>query len=145
MHTWYADLFSKLTFSQKIKIRNTWRHQSAKSVGSRPGPAESRSGLIEADLGPNCLQRLSADYKSVKVLGYSAGVDLLLIVTPIVGFCNCSMFCCTLLYVHSSFAALLSLPSWCLVIVVWLCLAVPWVCLQFVIVVFPYHTHLLFL
>ena len=40
--------------------------------------------------------------------------------------------------------ALLSLSSWCLVIVVWLCLAVPWVCLQFVIVLFPDHTHLLF-
>ena len=76
---------------------------------------------------------------------YSAGVDLLLIVTPIVGFCNCSMFCCTLLYTRSSFAALLSLPSVCLVIVVWPCLAVPWVCLQFVSVVFPDHTHLLFL
>ena len=38
-----------------------------------------------------------------------------------------------------------SLPSWCLVIVVWLCLAVSWVCLHFVIVVFPDHTHLLFL
>ena len=25
-------------------------------------------------------------------------------VTPIVGICNCSMFCCKLLYVHSSFA-----------------------------------------
>ena len=37
--------------------------------------------------------------------------------------------------------ALLSLSSWCLVIVVWLFLAVPWVCLQFVIVVFPDHTH----
>ena len=65
--------------------------------------------------------------------------------------CNCSMFCCTLLYVHSSFAiilmgkrklvALLSLSSWCLMVVVWLFLAVPWVCLQFVIVVFPDHTH----
>ena len=32
-----------------------------------------------------------------------------------------------------------------LVIVVWLFLTVPWVCLQFVIVVFPDHTHLLFL
>ena len=62
-----------------------------------------------------------------------------------------SMFCCSLLYVHSSFAiilmakrelvALLSLSSWCLVIVVWLFLAVPWVCLQFVSVVFPDHTH----
>ena len=71
------------------------------------------------------------------------------------GVCNCSMFCCTLLYVNSSFAiilmgkrelvALLSLSSWCLVIVVWLFLAVPWVCLQSVIVVFPDHTHLLFL
>ena len=70
------------------------------------------------------------------------------------GVCNFSMFCCTLLYVHSSFAiilmgkreqvALLSLSSWCLVMVVWLFLAVPWVCLWFVIVVFPDHTHLLF-
>ena len=50
------------------------------------------------------------------------------------GVCNCSMFCCALLYVHSSFViimgkrelvALLSLSSWCLVIVVWLFLAVP--------------------
>ena len=71
------------------------------------------------------------------------------------GVCNFSMFCCTLLYVPSSFAiifigvrelvALLSLSSWCLVIVAWLFLAVPLVCLQFVIVAFPDHTHLLFL
>ena len=70
------------------------------------------------------------------------------------GDCYCSMFCCTLLYVPSSFAIilmgkrelvdLLSLSSWCLMMVVWLFLAVPWVCLQFVIVVFPDHTHLLF-
>ena len=56
---------------------------------------------------------------------------------------------------HSSFAiiltgkrelvALLSLSSWCLVIVVWLFLVVPWVCLQFVIVVFSDHTHFLVL
>ena len=39
---------------------------------------------------------------------------------------------------------LLSLSSWCLVMVVWLFLAVPWVCLRFVIVIFPGHTHLLF-
>ena len=64
-----------------------------------------------------------------------------LIVIPIVGFCNCSMFCCVLLYVHSSYAALLSLSSWCLMIVVWLFLGVPWVCLQFMIVVYPDHTH----
>ena len=30
-------------------------------------------------------------------------------------------------------------------IVVWLFLAVPWVCLQFVIVLFPDHTRILFL
>ena len=71
------------------------------------------------------------------------------------GVCNCSMFCCTLLYVHSSIAiilmgkreliALLNLSSWCLVMVERLFLAVPRGCLQFVIVVFPDHTHLLFI
>ena len=65
------------------------------------------------------------------------------------------MFCCALLYVHSGFAiilmgkrelvALLGLSCWCLVMVVWLFLAVPLVCLRFVFVVFPDHTHLLFL
>ena len=59
------------------------------------------------------------------------------------------MFCCTLLYVHSSIAiilmgkreqvALLNLSSWCLVIVEWLFLAVPWASLQFV--VFSDHIH----
>ena len=62
------------------------------------------------------------------------------------------MFCCTLLYVHSSIAiilmgkremvALLTLFSWCLVMVERFFLAVPWGCLQFVIEVFPDHTHL---
>ena len=36
--------------------------------------------------------------------GGSVVVDLLFIVTPIVGVCNCSMFRCTLFYVPSSFA-----------------------------------------
>ena len=64
------------------------------------------------------------------------------------------MFCCMLLYVHSSIAiilmgkreliALLNFSSWCLVMVERLFLAVPRGCLQFVIVVFPDHTHLLF-
>ena len=40
--------------------------------------------------------------------------------------------------------ALLNLSCWCLVTVEWLILAVPRGCLQFVIVVFPDHTHLLF-
>ena len=57
-------------------------------------------------------------------------------------------------YVHSSIAiilmgkreliALLNLSSWCLVMVERLFLAVPRGCLQFVIVVFPDHSHLLF-
>ena len=64
------------------------------------------------------------------------------------------MFCCTLLYVHFSIAiilmgkreliALLNLSSWCLVMVERLFLTVPRGCLH-VIVVFPDHTHLLFL
>ena len=70
------------------------------------------------------------------------------------GVCNCSMFCFTLLYVHSSIAiilmgkremvALLYLSSWCLVMVERLFLAVPRGCLWFVIVVFPDHSHLFF-
>ena len=71
------------------------------------------------------------------------------------GFFNCSVFFCALLYVHSSFAiiltgtgklvALLISSPWCLVIVVWLFLAMPRVRLPFVIVVYPYHTLILFL
>ena len=67
--------------------------------------------------------------------------------------CNCSMFCCTLLCVHSSIAiilmgkrelvVLLNL-SWGLVMVERLFLAVPQGCLLFVIVVFPDQTYLLF-
>ena len=59
------------------------------------------------------------------------------------------------IYVHSSVAiilmgkreliALLNLSSWCLVMVEWPFLVVPRGCLWFVIVVFPDHTHLLFL
>ena len=71
------------------------------------------------------------------------------------GVYNCSMFCCMLPYVRSSIAiilmgkselvAMLNVSSWCLVMVGQLFLAVPRGCLQFVIVVFPDHTHLLFL
>ena len=71
------------------------------------------------------------------------------------GVFNCSMFCCTLLYVLFSIAiilmgkreliALLNLSSWCLVVVGRLFLTVPRGCLQLVIVVFPDHTHLLLL
>ena len=61
------------------------------------------------------------------------------------------LLCVTL--VHSSFAiiligkrelvALLLLSFLCLLIFVWLFLTIPRVCLQFVIVVFPDHTHIL--
>ena len=71
------------------------------------------------------------------------------------GVCNCSLFYCMLLDDHSSIAiiwmgkrelvALLNLSSWYLAMVERLFLAVPRGCLQFVIVVFPDHTHLLFL
>ena len=65
-------------------------------------------------------------------------------------------FCYALLCVHSSFAiilkrkrklvALLLLSYSCIVTinVLWLFLTVPWVGLQYVIVVFPDHTHLPF-
>ena len=71
------------------------------------------------------------------------------------GVCICSMFCCTLLYVHSIIAiilmgkrelvALLNLSSWCLVMVERLFLAVPRGCLPVVIVVFSDRNDLLFL
>ena len=80
--------------------------------------------------------------------GNNPNLDLvvdLFIVTPTVGVCNCSMFCFTLLYIPSSFAiilmgkrelvALLSLSSWCLLIVVWLFLTVPWVCLDYFLII----------
>ena len=66
-----------------------------------------------------------------------------------------SLFCYTLLCVHSSFAiflkgmrklvAFLLLSYICIVAinVLWLFLAVPWLDLQCVILVFPDHTHLL--
>ena len=67
------------------------------------------------------------------------------------GVCNCSMLCCTLIYVHSSIAiilmwkrelvALLNLSSCCLVMVEQLFLKMSRGCMRFVIVVFPDHTH----
>ena len=67
-----------------------------------------------------------------------------------------SLFCYALLCVHFSYAiilkrkrklvALLLLSYRCIVTinVLWLFLTVPWVGLQYVILVFPDHTHLLF-
>ena len=84
-----------------------------------------------------------------KLFGHSFE-DSLLIVTPIVGVCNCSMFCCPFYYCNHlggeerELVALLCFSSWCLLIVVWLFLTMPCVRLQFVIVVFPDHTHYFF-
>ena len=73
-----------------------------------------------------------------------------------VGVMCSSLFCYALICVHSSFAlilkrkiklvALLLFSSRCIVTinVQWLFLTVPWVGLQYVIVAFPDHTHLLF-
>ena len=70
----------------------------------------------------------------VKFQGFVV-VNFLFIVTPIVGVCNCSMFCCTLLNAHSriviiligkrELVALLNLSSWFLVMVERFFLAVP--------------------
>ena len=71
------------------------------------------------------------------------------------GFCNCSMFFCALLCVHSSFAiivmgkrelvALICLSSSCLVSAVWLFLTMPRILSAVYDVVFLDHTHLLIL
>ena len=67
-----------------------------------------------------------------------------------------SLFCYAILCVHFSFAIilkrkrklvallLLSCRRIVTINVLWLFLTVPWVSLQYVIVVFPDHTHLLF-
>ena len=92
----------------------------------------------------------------------NAVVLLLLIVCYVyfrlfVGVLCLYLFCYALLCIHSSFAiilkrkreqvALLLLSFGCLVTVniMWLLLTVPWAGLLCVIVVFPDHTHLLFL
>ena len=115
----------------------------------------SKSFFYHLHTASNHDTNMNALHQKLSEGGGSVVVGSLLIVTPIVVLCNCSMFCCVLLFLHSSFAiilmgkrelvALLCLSSWCLVIVVLLFLTMPWVCLQFVIVVFPDHTHLLFL
>ena len=73
-----------------------------------------------------------------------------------VGVLCLSLFCYALLCVHSSFAIILKRKRKLVAFVVfsyrrivtmnvlWLFLSVPWVDLQYVFVVFPDHTHLLF-
>ena len=62
------------------------------------------------------------------------------------GFCNCGVFCCVILYVHSSFAIILMVQRGLVSLLMsgYRCvafLAVPWVCLQFVIVVLSDRTY----
>ena len=56
---------------------------------------------------PNSSKYPLMSHRKHDTFGGSVVVDFLLIVTPIVGVCNCSMFCCTLLYVHSRIAIIL--------------------------------------
>ena len=90
----------------------------------------------------------------VHYLPFAIKIFILSILILSCRFTQVIVLCFVVRYFMSSFAiilmgkrelvALLGLSSWCLMVVVWLFLAVPWVCLQFVIVVFPDHTHLLF-
>ena len=112
------------------------------------------SCFLNISLCKTCNLRGGHIYGPRDIISTKLLLTFLFFVTPIVELCNCSMFCYTLLYVHSSIAiilmgkrelvALLNSSFWCLVMVERLFLAVPWGCLGFVIVVFPDHTHLLF-
>ena len=84
-------------------------------------------------------------------LSGSVVVDCLFIVTPIVGVCNCSMFCCTLLCVRFGIATILmGKRELVTLLCVFLVSRDGWVALPrgavglFVIVVFPDHTHYYF-
>ena len=59
----------------------------------------------------------------------------------VIVLCFAVRYFVSILVLQSSLVALLCLSCWCLIIVVWLFLTVPSICLQFVIVVFPNHTH----
>ena len=89
-------------------------------------------------------------YLGIKVDGFDAIFDC---ITNMIGrFFICKLSSRNIVTKHAKdlmgkreLVALLNLSSWCLVTVEQLFLAVPRGCLQFVIVVFPDHTHLLFL
>ena len=60
-----------------------------------------RFGTSKMHISPQWPRLLSV------LCGASVVVDSLLFVTPIVRFCNCSMFCCAVPCVHSRFAIIL--------------------------------------
>ena len=70
------------------------------------------------------------------------------------GVCDCSMFCCTLLYVHSGFPIISMAKRELIALLLFLvsrdcCVVLPHdatgLSVQFLIVLFLDHTHLLFL
>ena len=65
------------------------------------GNMETKLGSEYADYRKNgCIRgRVLSNVLDTWATGGSVVVDSLLIVTPIAGFCNCSMFCYVLLYV----------------------------------------------
>ena len=78
---------------------------------------------------------------------------LIMYFSLLVGVLCLSMICHAFLCVQPSFAIILKrkrklvallLQKYYTIHVLWLLLTVPWAGLQYVIVVFPYHTHLLF-
>ena len=73
-----------------------------------------KSIALCGNMSQHCLCR-----RNTQRISDSVVVDFLFIVTPIVGVCNCSMFCCTLLYLHSSLAIILmgKRESWLLCLV----------------------------
>ena len=86
-----------------------------------------KNDAISASLKSETMGKLINRIPGSRLLISSLPGSALNIVTPIVGVCNCSMFCCTLLCVRSSIAiilmgkrelvALLILSSWCLAMV----------------------------
>ena len=90
--------FSKLTFSQKNKNQEYMSPSECQKCWVKIRADRIKIRTDRSWSWSNCLQRLPADYKSIYALGSSVVVDLLLIVIPIVGFCNCSVLLSILVF-----------------------------------------------
>ena len=111
---------------------------------NRPEKYKKKNTLKNDDNGVR-----TYDFKPYIILQHRSLRSYHCVKTTTTNFCICSMFCCALFFAIISMGkrelvALLCLSSWCIVMVEWLFLTTPRVCLQFVNVVFPDHTHLLF-
>ena len=80
-----------------ISLEASMRVQQQQNLGGRFGTSK----IHLSPPPPRWLRLLSV------LRQWSVVVDFLFIATPFVGVCDCSMNCCTLLYVHSSFAIIL--------------------------------------